>query len=311
MNFLAIIEREMKNDKVMTRSFKMTYKIMTDACCDLPLEFVEENNIDIINMTININGKEYVDDLGKTFDRDAFFQLVKNGEIATTSQINIGTYLEVFKYYIEKNESVLYLAFSSGLSGSYNNAMMAVDMLREEYGSINITVIDTLAACLGEGLLVYEAVRLKNMGKTLVEVAQWVEEYKMKLHSWVTVEDIKHLERGGRISAVSATLGTLLNVKPIIVMDRIGKLVPFAKVRGRKKSLQFLVQKTVEGMIEPEKQTLFIGHVGTPEDALWMKNAILEKITVKDVQIYPYGPTIASHTGFGSMAVFSFGNSKK
>ncbi|MEG0267824.1 MAG: DegV family protein [Carnobacterium sp.] len=289
----------------------MTYKIMTDACCDLPLEFVEENNIDIINMTININGKEYVDDLGKTFDRDAFFQLVKNGEIATTSQINIGTYLEVFKYYIEKNESVLYLAFSSGLSGSYNNAMMAVDMLREEYGSINITVIDTLAACLGEGLLVYEAVRLKNMGKTLVEVAQWVEEYKMKLHSWVTVEDIKHLERGGRISAVSATLGTLLNVKPIIVMDRIGKLVPFAKVRGRKKSLQFLVQKTVEGMIEPEKQTLFIGHVGTPEDALWMKNAILEKITVKDVQIYPYGPTIASHTGFGSMAVFSFGNSKK
>lgn len=289
----------------------MTYKIMTDACCDLPLEFVEENNIAIINMTININGKEHVDDLGKTFDREAFFQLVKNGEIATTSQINIGTYLEVFKQYIEKDEPVLYLAFSSGLSGSYNNAMTAVEMLEEEYGSIDITVVDTLAACLGEGLLVYETVRLKKMGKSLLEVTQWVEEYKLKLHSWVTVEDIKHLERGGRISAVSATLGTLLNVKPIIVMDRIGKLVPFAKVRGRKKSMQFLVQKTIDGMIEPEKQTLFIGHVGTPEDALWMKNAILEKSTVKDVQIYPYGPTIASHTGFGSMAVFSFGNSKE
>lgn len=289
----------------------MTYKIMTDACCDLPLEFVEENNIAIINMTININGKEHVDDLGKTFDREAFFQLVKNGEIATTSQINIGTYLEVFKQYIEKDEPVLYLAFSSGLSGSYNNAVTAVEMLEEEYGSIDITVVDTLAACLGEGLLVYETVRLKKMGKSLLEVTQWVEEYKLKLRSWVTVEDIKHLERGGRISAVSATLGTLLNVKPIIVMDRIGKLVPFAKVRGRKKSMQFLVQKTIDGMIEPEKQTLFIGHVGTPEDALWMKNAILEKSTVKDVQIYPYGPTIASHTGFGSMAVFSFGNSKE
>ena len=289
----------------------MTYKIMTDACCDLPLEFVEENNIAIINMTININGKEHVDDLGKTFDREAFFQLVKNGETATTSQINIGTYLEVFRQYIEKDEPVLYLAFSSGLSGSYNNAMAAVEMLKEEYGTIDITVVDTLAACLGEGLLVYEAVRLKTMGKSLLEVTQWVEEYKVKLHSWVTVEDIKHLERGGRISAVSATLGTLLNVKPIIVMDHIGKLVPFAKVRGRKKSMQFLVQKTIDGMIEPEKQTLFIGHVGTPEDALWMKNAILEKTTVKDVQIYPYGPTIASHTGFGSMAIFSFGNSKE
>lgn len=283
---------------------------MADACCDLPLEFVEKNDIHIINMTINMNNKEYLDDLGETFDREAFFQAVKDGAIATTSQTNIGTYLEIFKYYIEKKESVLYLAFSSGLSGSYNNAMVAVDMLKEEYGSIDITVIDTLAVCLGDGLLIYEAVQLKKAGKSLAEVAQWVEEYKMKLYSWVTVEDIKHLERGGRISAVSATLGTLLNVKPIIVMNGIGKLVPFAKVRGRKKSLQFLVQKTVEGMIEPEKQTIFIGHVGVPEEAAWIKKALLEKTSVKDIQIYPYGPTIAAHTGFGSIALFSFGAEK-
>ncbi|SEK83160.1 EDD domain protein, DegV family [Carnobacterium iners] len=289
----------------------MTYKIMTDACCDLPLDFVEENGIHVINMTINLNGNEYLDDLGKTFDREAFFQSVKNGEIATTSQINIGTYFETFKYYIENNEPVLYLAFSSGLSGSYNNAMAAVEMLKEEYGLIEVTVVDTLAACLGEGLLIYEAVQLKKMGKSLVEVAQWIEENKLKLHSWVTVEDIKHLERGGRISAVSATLGTLLNVKPIIIMNRTGNLVPFAKVRGRKKSLQYLVQKTIEGIVEPEKQTLFIGHVGVPEEAIWIKNTILDKMAVKDIQIYPYGPTIAAHTGFGSIAVFSFGEIKK
>ncbi|WP_313469472.1 DegV family protein, partial [Carnobacterium sp.] len=186
----------------------MSYKIMADSCCDLPIEFVEEHNIHIMNMIVNMEGKEYIDDLGKTFDREAFFQKIKNGEIATTSQINIGTYLEVFKYYIEENIPVLYLAFSSGLSGSYNNALAAVEMLREEYETVDITIIDTLAVCLGDGLLIYEAVQRKIAGASLEEVAQWVEENKTKLHSWVTVEDIKHLERGGRISAVSATLGT-------------------------------------------------------------------------------------------------------
>lgn len=289
----------------------MTYKIMADACCDLPLEFVEKNNIHIINMTISMNGKKYLDDLGKTFDREVFFQALKDGEVATTSQINIGTYLEIFNYYIKKKEPVLYLAFSSGLSGSYNNAMAALNMLKEKYGSVDITIIDTLAVCLGDGLLIYEAVQLKKEGKSLAEVAKWVEEYKMRLHSWVTVEDIKHLERGGRISAISATLGTLLNVKPIIVMNRIGKLVPSAKVRGRKKSLNYLVQKTVEGLIEPEKQMLFIGHVGALEEAMLIKKTLLEETTVKDIQVHPYGPTIAAHTGFGSIAIFSFGAIRK
>lgn len=140
----------------------MTYKILADACCDLPLEFVEKNDIHIIDMTININGKEYLDDLGKTFDREAFFQSVKDGQIATTSQINIGTYLEIFNQYIKKDEPVLYLAFSSGLSGSYNNAVAALNILKEEHESIKITIIDTLSICLGDGLLIYEAVQLKN-----------------------------------------------------------------------------------------------------------------------------------------------------
>lgn len=289
----------------------MTYTIIADACCDLPLDFVEENNIHIINMTINMNGKEYLDDLGKTFDRVKFFQAIKDGEVATTSQINIGTYLELFNYYINKKEPILYLAFSSGLSGSYNNAIAAFNILEEKYGSVEITIVDTLAICLGDGLLIYEAVKLKKAGYSLIEVAEWVEEYKMRLHSWITVEDIKHLERGGRISAASATLGTLLNVKPIIIMNRMGNLVPFVKVRGRKKSLHYLVQKTLNDLIEPEKQTLFIGHVGVPDEAIWIKNLLLEKTTVKDIHIYPYGPTIAAHTGFGSIALFSFGEIRK
>ena len=289
----------------------MDYKIIADSCCDLPLDFIKENDIEIISLIINIDGKDLVDDMGETFDRDAFFEQLKNGSMATSSQVNIGTFMETFKKYVEKGQPVLFLGLSSALSGSYNNAVTAVKMLEEEYDNVDITIIDTKAACLGEGLLVYEAVNRKKEGQSLAEVVSWLEEYKMKLHSWVTVDDIKHLERTGRVNSVSATLGSVLNVKPIIVMNEKGGLVPFAKVRGRKKSLLYLINKTVEGIINPENQTIFIGHVGVPEEAEWIKEEINAKIKVKDIQVYPYGPTIASHTGFGSIALFSFGEVRK
>ncbi|WP_407370460.1 DegV family protein [Carnobacterium sp.] len=289
----------------------MDYKIIADSCCDLPLDFIKNNDIEIINLMINMDGKDYLDDMGETFDRNAFFEALKNGAMATSSQVNIGTFLEVFKKYVDKGQPVLFLGLSSALSGSYNNAVTAVEMLKEEYNQVNIIIVDSKAACLGEGLLVYEAVHRKKEGQSLEEVVDWLEEYKMKLHSWVTVDDIRHLERSGRISSVSATLGSVLNVKPIIIMNEKGGLVPTAKVRGRRKSLHYLINKTVEGMIEPENQTVFIGHVGVPEEAEWIKQEIESKIKVKDVQVYPYGPTIAAHTGFGSVALFSFGNVRK
>ncbi|CRH20120.1 DegV family protein [Carnobacterium maltaromaticum] len=285
----------------------MSYQIFTDSCSDLSLEFVEKHKIAIISMIISIDGKEYSDDLGKTFNRNQFFQQLKEGKQATTSQINIGTYYEAFKPFVEKSEPILYLAFSSGLSGSYNNAVSAVQMLEDKFGTVDITVIDTKAACLGEGLLVYQAALMKEQGKTLTEVAQWVENHKMNLHSWVTVDDLKHLERGGRISSVAATMGSLLSVKPIIVVTPEGTLEPVAKVRGRKKSLHYLVDKTVEGLRDPENQTIIVGHVGVPEEAEEVKKELSEKVKVKEILVYPYGPTIAAHTGFGSMAVFSFG----
>lgn len=289
----------------------MDYKIIADSCCDLPLDFIKNNDIEIISLMINMDGKDYLDDMGETFDRNAFFEALKNGAMATSSQVNIGTFLEVFKKYVKKEQPVIFLGLSSALSGSYNNAVAAVEMLKEEYDHVNITIVDTKAACLGEGLLVYEAVNRKKEGQSLEEVVNWLEEYKMKLHSWVTVDDIRHLERSGRISSVSATLGSVLNVKPIIVMNEKGGLVPSAKVRGRKKSLHYLINKTVEGMVDPENQTIFIGHVGVPEEAEWIKKEIESKIKVKDIQVHPYGPTIAAHTGFGSIALFSFGDVRK
>lgn len=289
----------------------MDYKIIADSCCDLPLDFIKKNDIEIISLMINLDGKDYIDDMGESFDRDAFFEALKNGAMATSSQVNIGTFIEVFKKYVDKGQPVIFLGLSSALSGSYNNAVMAVEMLKEEYEEVNVTVVDTKAACLGEGLLVYEAVNKKKEGQSLQEVVNWLEEFKMKLHSWVTVDDIRHLERSGRISSVSATLGSVLNVKPIIVMNEKGGLVPAAKVRGRKKSLHYLINKTVEGIVNPENQTIFIGHVGVPEEAEWIKKELQAKIKVKDIQVYPYGPTIAAHTGFGSIALFSFGEVRK
>ena len=153
----------------------MDYKIIADSCCDLPLEFIKNNDIEIINLMINMDGKDYLDDMGETFDRDAFFEALKNGARATSSQVNIGTFLEVFKKYVEIGQPVLFLGLSSALSGSYNNAVTAVEMLKEEYDQVNITIVDSKAACLGEGLLVYEAVNRKKEGQSLEEVVDCLE----------------------------------------------------------------------------------------------------------------------------------------
>ncbi|GEL66175.1 DegV family protein [Marinilactibacillus psychrotolerans] len=288
----------------------MEYEIITDSCCDLPLEIIEEYQIEVFNFIISIESEELVDDVGVSFDKVHFFKRLKEGATASTSQINVHTYIEKFKQYVEKNKPVLYLAFSSGLSGSYNNALQAVEILKEEYKEVQITIVDTKAASLGQGLLVYEAAKRKREGMSLNELVEWIEEHKNSVHSWVTVDDIKHLQRGGRISATAATVGSILSIKPIIVMTSEGKLVPYSKVRGRKKSLHFLVDQTLAGIIKPENQTIFIGHVGVFEDAEYVKKLLESKEVFKQIIITSYGPTIASHTGFGSLALFSFGNEK-
>ncbi|MFS0966160.1 DegV family protein [Enterococcus thailandicus] len=286
------------------------YQIVTDSCCDLPYQVLEEINVDFLSMKIQLNGEELIDDLGKTFDYEKYMNELKGEAMPTTSQINVGGYLEFFRSYVEKKIPVLYVAFSSSMSGSYSSAMQAVELLKEEYENPEIYVFDTKAASVGEGLLVLAAARLKEEGKPLKEVLEWLNNNYLKVRSWVTVDDLKHLERGGRISKTSATLGSILSVKPIITVDEAGRLTNVDKVRGRNKSIQKIVDETIQSIVAPLEQTIYIAYAGDLESAEKAKKQLEEKIQVKNIVLYPLGPTIASHTGYGCIAIFSMGTSR-
>lgn len=288
----------------------MEFGILTDSATDLPLNIVKELELDIVNFPVHIEGKELIDDLGETFDKESFFEKIKHGATATTSQVNSGTYYEKFKKYVEKRTPLLYIAFSSQLSGSFQSAVSALNMIKEEYKDPQITIVDSQAASLGEGLLAYCAAKMRKEGTSLSQIVEWLEENKRRIHSWVTVDDIKHLQRGGRISAASAVLGTMLNVKPIIYLNQEGKLEPFAKVRGRKKAIQFLIDKTVESIEQPENKTIFVGYVGAKKEAAEIKAKLQKTLSPERVIVTSFGPAIAAHTGYGSLAIFTLGKKR-
>lgn len=286
------------------------FQIVTDSCCDIPFQFLDEAGIAFIPMLVEINGQEYKDDLGKTFDVDFFYEALKDKQMPTTSQINVGRYLEFFEPYVQKGIPVIYLSFSSGLSGSYNSALQAVAVLKEDYPQAEVAVVDTLAASLGQGLLVLGAKKQQAAGKSFTEVIAWVEEQKMLLQSWVTVDDLKHLERGGRISKSEAALGGLLKVKPIIHVDKNGKLQNVDKVRGRNKSLQKIVDETLAHLTSRQEQIVYIAYSGDVAAAETVLAAITAEVDIEDVACLPLGPTISAHTGLGCVAIFTFGKNR-
>ena len=291
----------------------MTYKfdLLVDSCCDLSYELLQETGIRKISMTIQLDGKEYLDDFQETLDYEWFMSELKNGATPTTSQINIGNYLDIFRDYASDNQPLLYVCFSSGLSGSYNNALTALAMLEEESGnSVPITIVDSLAASLGEGLIIENVLSLRRQKKELSEVLDWLQTNIPRVHSWVTVDDLKHLERGGRISKTSAMLGSMIKVKPTICMNAEGKLINTGKVRGRKHSLDKIVELTKDTIENETTQDILIAYAGDEESGEALKKILEEKINVQSVSVRRMGPTIASHTGYGALAIFSFGKEK-
>lgn len=286
------------------------FDLLADSCCDLPVSLLEEQDVQFVSMTVQMGGKEYRDDLGKTFDYQEFVKRLKSGEMATTSQINIGTYLEAFKPYVDQEQPLLYLSFSSGLSGSYQNAISAVNLLKEDYQNVPITVVDTKAASLGLGLIVKCVSELRLAGGTLEETLEWLDNHLDNVQSWVTVDNLEHLERGGRISKTSAAIGGLMKINPIIHVNDEGKLINVGKARGRHRAISKIILEMQKHATTGDHSLIYVVHADDLESALKTKELLEQEYPTSDIQIYPMGPTIMSHTGTGTLAIFTFGDKR-
>ena len=287
------------------------YQIITDSTADLTPELVRELDVQVIPLCYMMEGRTYHNiPGGGELTEEEFYAKLRAGTMSTTTQINSEEFLRVFTPLLEAGQDVLYIAFSSGLSGTLNSMRIAGQMLAEKYPEAKIIVIDTLCACLGEGLLLYKALQEKAKGKTIDEVAQWVEENKLHICHDVTVDDLNHLHRGGRVSKTTAVLGTLVQIKPIIHMDNNGKLQVIGKERGRKKSLNKIVDMAVEQSEGWDNDIIMITHGDCIEDAEYVAKLVREKMGIDNILINNIGTVIGSHTGPGVVAVFCMGNKR-
>lgn len=287
------------------------YVIITDSTTDLPVEIIKECGITVAPLGFGFEDEQYLNlpDHSQLGIKE-FYERIKKGERSTTTLINANTFKEYFEAALQNGNDILYLGFSSALSGTYGSSLVAKDELLEKYEDARIECIDTLAASLGEGLLVYYSVKMKQEGKSLDEVKQWVLDNRLNLCHWFTVDDLNHLKRGGRINAMTATIGTALGVKPILHVDNEGRLIPDSNVRGRKKSINALLEHMEATCINPKEHSVFISHADCLEDAEYLGNMIKEKLNVKEVLINYIGPVIGSHTGQGALALFFFGKER-
>ncbi|MCY6958136.1 DegV family protein [Clostridium brassicae] len=284
--------------------------IIIDSSSDLPLEFIEENKIPFLGLICHLDGEDYVDDFGKTLTYEKFYSKIRQGSMPTTSQINVYRFHEIFKKYAQEGKSIIYLAMSSQMSGCYSSAVIAKQQVEEEIEDVDISVIDTKSACIGEGIIVYYAYEMLKNGSSKEEIINWIEDNKLKVHHWFIVEDLIHLKKGGRLSATKANIGTLLQIKPTIYIDKEGNLQNINNVRGRKKAIKALLDRMEENIIIDENTVIGISHGDCIEDALNLRDIILEKYKIKKVIINHVGPVIASHTGAGMLSICFIGKDR-
>ena len=282
------------------------FKIITDSGCDFTLAELEQLNVGRAPLSVLFKG-ELHEDFATDEERKVLYDGVREGEMPTTSAVNPEGWATVMKPALEAGQDVLCMCFSSGLSTTYQSAVIAAEELTEEYPDREIRVVDTLCAALGQGLLVWHACKHRDAGESLAEVTAWVEENKLKLCHWVTVEDLNHLKRGGRVSAATAMVGTMLNIKPIICVSDEGKLVSTSKVRGRKAAIEYICKKVAEAT---DKDMVFIGHGDCREDAETCAKILKEKYGVKEVHIGYVGAVIGAHTGPGVLVTFYLGEKR-
>ena len=287
----------------------MTYQIITDATADLNDELLSGlPEVRIIPMNVQVTGREYLFGPGGNIDCDEYYAFLRSGQFASTSQINPATYREYFEPILQEGRDLLYLCFSSGLSKTLESARMAIAELQEEYPERTILCLDTLCAAVGEGLFVMEAARKQMQGMDIHSLYNWLEEHRLNLCHWVTVDTFDHLKHGGRVSATSAAMGTLLGIKPLIHVDENGKLVAVGKPRGKKKALEALVSNMEKGWQPEISKQVIIGHGDSLEVARELRDLVAARFPEAEILIAPIGPVIGAHAGPGVMTVFFWGN---
>ena len=284
-----------------------TYQIITDSCCDFTEAQYTQWDVVSVPLTVTYNGENH-NNFSREEDVKAFYDQLRAGVMATTAAVNPDGWATAMEPALKEGKDVLVLAFSSGLSTTYQSAVIAAKELREIYPDRTIHVVDTLCAALGQGLLVWYACQKRDAGMSVDELYTWVEEHKRNICHWVTVDDLSHLKRGGRISATTAIVGTMLNIKPIIFVDDDGLLINTAKVRGRKTAMEYLGKKL--GETGTDLETVFIAHGDCPEDAAALEALVREKYGVKNVITGYVGPVIGAHTGPGVLVVFFMGTAR-
>ncbi len=287
------------------------YVLMSDATLDLPNELVEELGIVVIPMGFTVDGMQYLhypDE--RELSMSAFYQMLREEKDASTSQISPSQYEEIFRPYVKEGRDIIYIALSSGLSGTHQASVLAANMLKETYPEARIHCVDSLCASVGEGALVYQAGCRKKEGYDFDSLVAWIEENKTLVQHWFTVEDLFHLQRGGRLSAVGAIVGTALHIKPVLSVDGEGKLYVENKVRGMKKGMDYLISKLKANGVDAASQVVFIGNADNPEAAEQLKDRLLKEELVKDAVICGIGPVIGAHVGPGMLALVFLGKER-
>ena len=287
------------------------YIIMTDSCCDLTDHMAKELELTVVPLTVHIDGQDYPNLLdGSAISFEDFYSKIRAGKLATTSAANVGQFQDAMRPVLESGRDIVCIGFSSALSTTYQSACIAAEDMRQEFPDARIYVVDSLSASLGQGLLLYLTVQKKREGLTAEELVQWVEDNKLHIDHWFTVDDLNYLKMGGRLSAGAAFFGSMLSIKPVMHTSDEGKLVPVSKVRGRKASLKALIDKIAELGIEPSEQVMFICHADCEVEARAVAEEMKARYGVKEVYINYIGPVIGSHTGPNTMGIFFVGTKR-
>lgn len=287
----------------------MNTVIITDSSCDLSYDYLNKNNIKVISFPYSINGKDYIDDFGKSLKYEDFYNELRNGAMPSTSQISAYTFEQEFKKHASDGNAVIYIGFSSALSQTFNNSIIAKNNILEEIPTADITVIDSKSASVGLGAIVFYANVLLKQGESKENIVEWIENNKLKSNHWFIIDSLDHLRRGGRISATSAAVGTILDVKPLLSVDNEGKLDVIKKIRGRKKAIRELLDE-LHNIKNPEDQTIFINHGDCMKDAEQLREMVLNEVKVKNVVINYIGPIIGTHTGPGMLCMVFMGEKR-